>query len=293
MNNWCRDFDETLDDIRENLGWTEPPLVKEVCEELSGLNSSQGDDPISIIQSAVFKVFDFDFPVAAQNHRQELETKILKNYYFRQICCEDIEEWKLRLSNKLNLIMPYYNELYQSKAYLVNFMDDVDYSRTVSEDTARTGMENTRSKQDTETTVKADSLESDINTNKAKGKNVDRLSSTPQGHLEDIENNTYLTSADIQDSNNESQSVGSNARKSNAENTGTSTGSIDTVNTDNGKRNMVESVRGKMGTKSKAEMVMEYRKAIVNIDNEIVNRLSDLFLSTYSPWYGGKENYGG
>ena len=199
----------------------------------------------------------------------------------------------MRLSNKLNLIMPYYNELYQSKAYLVNFMDDVDYSRTIAEDTARTGMENMRTKQDTETTVNANSLESDINTNKASGKNVDRFSNTPQGHLEDIENNTYLTSADIQDSNNESQSIGSNARKSNAENAGSSTGSVDTVNTDNGKRNMVESVRGKMGTKSKAEIVMEYRKAIVNIDNEIVNRLSDLFLTTYSPWYGGKESYGG
>ena len=44
MNNWCRDFDETLDDIRENLGWSDPPLVKEVCEELSGLSSTQGDD---------------------------------------------------------------------------------------------------------------------------------------------------------------------------------------------------------------------------------------------------------
>ena len=79
MNNWCRDFDETLDSIRENLGWTEPPLVKEVCEELSGLSSTQGDDPISIIQAAVFQVFDFDFPMENENHRQELETKILKS----------------------------------------------------------------------------------------------------------------------------------------------------------------------------------------------------------------------
>ena len=146
-------------------------------------------------------------------------------------------------------------------------------------------MENTRSKQETESTVAANSNESDINTAKTKGKNIDRFSNTPQGSLESIENNTYLTTADIQDSNGETQNVGSNSRNSNSESTGSSTGSIDTVNTDNGKRNMVESVRGKMGTKSKAEMVMEYRKAIINIDNEIVNRLSDLFLTTYTPWY--------
>lgn len=283
--NGCCDFDEALDRIRENLGYHEPPTVKSVCEEMSGMNSELGDDPISIIQSALFTVFDFDFPIASENHRQELETKILKNYYFRQICCEDVEEWKLRLSNKLNLIMPYYNELYQSKGYLVDFMDDVNYSRTVSEDTARTGMENTRSKQETESNVVASSNESDINTTKTKGKNFDRFSNTPQGSLESIENNTYLTTADIQDSNSETQNVGSNARNSNSENTGSSTGSVDTVNTDNGKRNMVESVKGKMGTKSKAEMVMEYRRAIINIDNEIVNRLSDLFLTTYTPWY--------
>lgn len=283
--NECCDFDPVLDRIRENLGYHEPPTVKSVCEALSGMNSELGDDPISIIQSALFSVFDFDFPIASENHRQELETKILKNYYFRQICCEDVEEWKLRLSNKLNLIMPYYNELYQSKAYLVDFMDDVNYSRTVSEDTARTGMENTRSTQETESSVAANSNESDINTARTKGKNVDRFSNTPQGSLEGIENNTYLTTADIQDSTGETQNVGSNARNSNSETSGSSTGSVDTVNTDNGKRNMVESVKGKMGTKSKAEMVMEYRRAIINIDNEIVNRLSDLFLTTYTPWY--------
>ena len=146
-------------------------------------------------------------------------------------------------------------------------------------------MENTRSKQETESTVAANSNESDINTAKTKGKNVDRFSNTPQGSLEGIENNTYLTTADIQDSTGETQNVGSNSRNSNSETSGSSTGSVDTVNTDNGKRNMVESVKGKMGTKSKAEMVMEYRRAIINIDNEIVNRLSDLFLTTYTPWY--------
>lgn len=283
--NGCCDFDEALDRIRENLGYHEPPTVKGVCEEITGMNSELGDDPISIIQSAVFSVFDFDFPIANENHRQELETKILKNYYFRQICCENVEEWKLRLSNKLNLIMPYYNEMYQSKGYLVDFMDDVNYSRTVSEDTARTGMENTRSSQETESSVAANSNESDINTAKTKGKNTDRFSNTPQGSLASIENNTYLTTADIQDSTGETQNVGSNARNSNSETSGSSTGSVDTVNTDNGKRNMVESVKGKMGTKSKAEMVMEYRRAIINIDNEIVNRLSDLFLTTYTPWH--------
>lgn len=286
MNNWCADFNDTLDKIRENLGYTDPPTVKEICENLTGLDSEHGDDPINIIQASVSEIFDFDFPIEDQDHRQELETKILKNYYFRQICCADVNEWKLRLSNKLNLIMPYYNELYHSKSYLVDFMDDVDYSRTVSEDTARSGMENTRSKQDTTSNINTESHDSDISSNKSTGKNTDRFSNTPQGSLEDIENNHYLTTADIQDSGTTTQNVGSSERKSNTDNTGSSTGSVDTVNTDSGKRNLVESVRGKMGTKSKAEMVLEYRKAIVNIDNEIVNRLSDLFMTTYSPWYG-------
>lgn len=286
MNNCCADFDDTLDKIRESLGYTDPPTVKEICENLTGLDSEHGDDPINIIQAAVSMIFDFDFPINDQDHRQELETKIIKNYYFRQICCPDVNEWRLRLSNKLNLIMPYYNELYHSKSYLVDFMDDVDYSRTVSEDTARSGMENTRSKQDTTSNISTDSHDSDISSNKSTAKNKDRFSNTPQGSLDDIENDHYLTTADIQDSDSTTQSAGSSERKTNTDNTGSSTGSVDTVNTDSGKRNLVESVRGKMGTKSKAEMVLEYRKAIVNIDNEIVNRLSDLFMSTYSPWYG-------
>ena len=46
----------------------------------------------------------------------------------------------------------------------------------------------------------------------------------------------------------------------------------------------MENIKGRKGYKTKAQMVMEYRKAIVNVDNEIVNRLSDLFMTVYTAW---------
>ena len=44
---------------------------------------------------------------------------------------------------------------------------------------------------------------------------------------------------------------------------------------------MKEHVKGKMYAGSKAKYVMEYRKAIMNVDAEILGRLADLFLNVY------------
>ena len=272
-------IDEKLDDMKEFLGWNNSPTVKSICEGFS-----DSSDPIDIIQDSCFRIFDFDFPIFDENHRQELETKILKNYYFRRICCESVGEWKLRLSNKLNLIMPYYNEIMYSSGFLDNFMNDVDYSRTISEDTRKNGIENTTSKQEQESTGKSSSIDSDVNRTSTTGKDTDRLSATPQGSLQSIENNTYLTSANIKDTIGSTENVGSSTRNNNSESKGLSNGSFNTVNTDTGKRDLVENIRGRKGYRTKAQMVMEYRKAIVNVDNEIVNRLSDLFMNVYSVW---------
>lgn len=270
---------DCLDEMHDYLGLVVPPTVKSVCE-----GYSDSTDPIDIIQDSCARIFDFDFPVFDENHRQELETKIIKNYYFRRICCESVEEWKLRLSNKLNLIMPYYNDIMYSKGFLEGFIDDVDYSRTISEDTIKNGIENTESSQEQESTGKSNSVDSDVNKTSVTGKDVDRLSATPQGSLDSIENNTYLTSANIKDTDGTTENIGSSTRNNNSESRGTTTGSSNTTNSDIGNRKLVENIKGRKGYKTKAQMVMEYRKAIVNVDNEIVNRLSDLFMTVYTAW---------
>lgn len=274
--------EERLDFIRDVMGIVKTPTIKEICEMYSSTVS--GTALIETIQEALPNIFDFDFPIADENHRQELETKIVKNYYFRQICCESVEEWKLRLSNKLNLIMPYYNELYKSNSYLVNILDDVDYERIVSENTNRNGTENTKTNQSVSGEYSDSVTDNGSTHSKVTAKDINRASVTPQGSLSSIEDNTYLTNANIEDAQNESDNISTNNRNSDGSSSNQSESSVDSINTDVGKRDMVEKVKGKMGSKSKAEVVTEYRKAILNIDMEIVARLSDLFMNVYNAW---------
>ena len=278
-------LNDRLDCIRDMLGMKNPPTVKSICEGYSQMSTENGDRAIDVIQSALPFIFDFDFPFYNDTHRQELETKIVKNYYFRQICCEDVEEWKLRMSNKLMLIMPYYNDLYGSLEYLKgNILEDVDYERKVDEGTNKSGLESTKTSQTTDNSSHNESVGLDSDVNSDNKKSIGRTSDTPQNQLSSIEDNTYLTSVSIVDENGNSNRSAVSNRQSDNEGSTESAGTFDTMRSDNGQRDMTEHVKGKMGMKSKASMVMEYRKAILNIDMEIVNRLSDLFMNVYSTW---------
>ena len=56
------------------------------------------------------------------------EVKILRHFYTREIGEETFGLWQLRLCDRLNVIMPYYNQLYRSELIKFNPMYDVDLS---------------------------------------------------------------------------------------------------------------------------------------------------------------------
>ena len=115
--------------------------VRFICESYAENTESSGFDDIdSIIEDAAPLVFSFDFPIFDETYRLPLEIKILRNFYTREICEETVGLWKLRLSQKLNEIMPYYNKLYLSETINFNPLYDVDY--TIEKDGSLTGTEN-------------------------------------------------------------------------------------------------------------------------------------------------------
>lgn len=67
-----------------------------------------------------FELFDFDYPIADSVWKKEFENLFVDYYYFYEIGSETIDRWKYTLRTRLNLIMPYYNELYQSKLFDIN-----------------------------------------------------------------------------------------------------------------------------------------------------------------------------
>lgn len=101
--------------------------VRFLCESAAGKTESKGFSSIAeILSVAAPRVFNFTFPIFDESYRLPLEIKILRHYYTREICEETVGLWKLRLQDKLNMIMPYYNQLYESELIKFNPLYDVD-----------------------------------------------------------------------------------------------------------------------------------------------------------------------
>lgn len=120
--------------------------VRFICEKYAGLSESASVTNVNdIISASLPKIFDFDFPIWDQNYKRVLCAKILRHYYTREIGCETVGLWKLRLETKLNEIMPYYNKRYETTVYEFNPLYDVDYTKTLEgKDTGEGRNANTR-----------------------------------------------------------------------------------------------------------------------------------------------------
>lgn len=61
-----------------------------------------------------------DYPIFDTGYRESLNNKIIRHYYMREICAETAERWKLFMRDTMFLIMPYYNQLYESEVLAKN-----------------------------------------------------------------------------------------------------------------------------------------------------------------------------
>lgn len=56
-----------------------------------------------------------DYPIFQEAYRQTLNDKIIRHYYTREICAETVGRWRMFVRDAMFLIMPYYNQMYQSQ----------------------------------------------------------------------------------------------------------------------------------------------------------------------------------
>lgn len=102
--------------------------VRFICENAIGLQESLAFPSIQeILEQAAPKVFNFQYPIFDENYRTPLEIKILRHFYLREIGAETVGVWKLFLQDKLNEIMPYYNQLYKSELLKFPVFEDTHY----------------------------------------------------------------------------------------------------------------------------------------------------------------------
>lgn len=108
--------------------------VRYICETIAGYDESQGYGKVEeILEEAAPEIFE-DFPIFDETYRLPLEVKILRHYYTREISEETVALWKFRLNDMMNLIMPYYNKLYESDLLKFNPFYDVDLTRDYTRD---------------------------------------------------------------------------------------------------------------------------------------------------------------
>ena len=293
--------------------------VRYICEEAAGLNESVGYDSLDEVLTAetVAKVINFQYPIFDENYRAVLNKKILEHYYTREIGFETVGLWKQKLRARLNEIMPYYNKLYSSELLNFNPLYDVDIT------TKRDGVIDKIENKNIANNVSEKENTDTVNTQSANGKTIgnssgsndsetfanganlgtknseDRYSDTPQGGLDGIRNNTYLTNATL-DAGDESQnSVGiTNASESNSQNTNSETQTAQTDigsgereknvdgltrenNVGNTLEDYLEHVSGKRGSVSYSKMLMEFRDTFLNIDLMVINELNSLFMGIW------------
>lgn len=211
--------------------------VRFICESLAGLSESVGVSSVDdVLKNSYGKIFG-GFPIFDESYREELCCKILKHYYTREIGEETFGLWKLRIDTTMNEIMPYFNELYKST--LMQFDPLVNKKTVRKVGTVSGGTGTTNQKNDSES--------------------INKYSRTPQGGLQGLRDETYLTDARMIEEN----------------------VSADVVSTVNQNENVDETIEGKDGEISYAKLIMEYRDSLVNVDLQVIKALSDCFMNIW------------
>ena len=203
-----------------------------------------------------------------------------------------------------------------------NPLYDVDLTRdhklNKTENTKQTGTEEVDSTKNGSVTEETNTEEngnqnstSDTNINNTTGStseetagniktHYDKYSDTPQGSLQNVQNDTYLTNARM--INDTDSQTGKTTVTGNDVSKGTTTSNTDTNNTVDTTRNIdtndrenrnttqsanrdltslddyLEHVKGKNGGASYSALLNEYRQTFLNIDMQVINELDELFM---------------
>ena len=119
------------------------------------------------------KIFDFDYPLTTNIKKEDFEVMILNKFLMRRIGFQTLTPFQIQLNVKLNEIMPLYNKMFDALENWNIFNDGETVTRTQDE-TRKSKLNNTSN-------------------NNIEDISDRRYSDTPQSHLENIRNGSYVT----------------------------------------------------------------------------------------------------
>ncbi len=212
-----------------------------------------------------------DYPIFDESYREQLNNKIIQHYYFREIGFETEALFKNRLNQKMNEIMPYYNQMYESSKLKIDPLFTIDLEEVFSRKSKTTG-EGTSSTSGTgNNTNNFNSTDTTDYGKISKFSDIAQAQTTPN----EILNDKYLTSATVDDGQDKNTNTGTNTSQTESTTSGTSTD----------ERNLDEDTtltrKGNNGTASESELLNMYRETFLNIDMMIIDDLDELFLGIW------------
>ena len=286
--------------------------VRFICEKFADLDESKGFSKVDdIVEKARHSIFE-KYPIFDESYRSILETKILKHFYTREIGFETVGLWLLKLNQKMNEIMPFYNQFYESQKLTFNPLVNVSTSQASSRNDSTSSNAQTAQATTNERTnsVSKESNESSTSSSKTiednkqiYGSKVATMgtddvseSDTPQGTLENVENNTYLSKftrdkknlTDAKSGTDEIASNGSvdsaNANVSNISENANEKVQANQATNENTEKNTLENyIATNVGLSgvSGSELLEKYRATFINIDMLVIDELNDLFIKLW------------
>ena len=197
------------------------------------------------IKSLIDNNFDFkmnNYPIFDENYRETLNNNILYHYYENEIGFETAPLFRFYLNQKLNEIMPYYNELYKVQKKIIDenlLLNNVNLTERL------TGSNTTNT--------------SSTSQSSNKGKNL--FQDTPQGQISqtDIDNQSWATNLTL--------------NKNDIEDKSSATGS--------GINEYLKTIVGNNGGKFNIDVLNDIKNNLMNIDLMIINELNDLFMGIF------------
>lgn len=272
--------------------------LRYICERKAGLTSSVDlPDIDTVINQSWNKIFTTKAELFDEDYRAPLCKKIIKHFYFREIGAETAGQFLFFLNRTFEEIMPYYNQLYKTALLEFNPLYDVDYEMTgnntltgnESTDATRTSDFTRTDNLSTEETRNLTNLQTNNLAHQNQNAHVDLYHDTPQGSLQGITDQNYLTNArKITDNE-----TGSNTGTVTTDDTGsrditnTGTQNNEGTETNKGSRNInntsdyIEKVHGKRGSSSYGKLLLEFRQSLVNIDMLVIEEFNTCFMGLY------------
>lgn len=214
-----------------------------------------------ITESKNMCLFDFDYDFYEPDLKTLFENKFTDYYFFNEIGFETVQMFKHALRTKLNTIMPYYSQLYQTelRSKDIDFMLNKDYVETITRELSSLGKNQNGSSSNASTQNTATGNEG----------STFKESSLNNG-------NASLSLDDLTTINNSDNNF-SNTNKGTSTTTSNTTG----INEGSETETITNKGQGNIGITSSAELLEKWRKVLINIDMMIIEDCRDLFMGVF------------